>query len=78
MVLPNGEGGATKPPLKFEFGRGPEIYKFTCNNCGRSFSVDGENMPKDWKKSNIVTINCTNCSKPNRINVASIQPLAYR
>ncbi|PIQ71937.1 hypothetical protein COZ40_00950 [Candidatus Roizmanbacteria bacterium CG_4_10_14_3_um_filter_39_13] len=79
MVLFN-EGGA-KPPTKiaFEFARGPELYKFTCTNCGRPFSKDGDEMPKDWKKSNIVLVDCTNCGKQNRFRVAEIlPPAAYR
>jgi len=74
------EGGG-KPSFKFvfEFARGPELYKFTCTHCGRSFSKEGDKMPNDWEKGNIVLVDCTNCGKQNRFYVADVlPPAAYR
>lgn len=71
MTLPNGE-------IKFEFGRGSEIYRFNCDNCGHKFSVNGDNMPKDWKKQNIVLINCSNCKFQNKYLVAYVTALTYK
>lgn len=49
---------------KFEFARNPEFYQFTCDNYGRKFTVQADEMPVNWKKINIISINCTNCKKP--------------
>lgn len=74
MVLYNREryGGS-----KFEFGRGPEIYQLTCDNCGRKFLVKGDSMPTNWKNQNFVSITCINCKFENRYQVLDLTPLAY-
>lgn len=76
MVSTNGEGPPPRQKITFEFARGPEEYRLTCTHCGRPFSMNGEDMPKDWKKSNFVLVDCTNCGKQNRFHVGDVPPPA--